>query len=103
MVAVPLVVVSMAGAVLLGVLAVGWLASQQTLLQTNVADRYLGRAFGAFNTTNALTLLLGTLLAGALADFAGVPSLLYMSAVLYSAAGALALLLLTHHREKHEG
>lgn len=98
---VPLVAVSMAGAILIGVLAVGWLASQQTLIQTNVEDRYLGRAFGEFNTTNAVTLLLGTVVAGALADLVGIVPLLNSSAILYSCAGLLALFLLI--REKGHG
>lgn len=89
---VPSVTVALTLAAVMGVVVVSWLAGQQTILQTNVDDGYLGRAFGAFTTTNALTLLLGTLLAGALADLAGVIPLLNLSALFYAAAGCLALL-----------
>lgn len=91
---VPLLTLVLTLAGVMGVVAVCWLASQQTILQTNVEDRYLGRAFGAFATTNAMTLLVGTLSAGALADLAGIVPLLNSSALLYSGAGLLALFLL---------
>ena len=70
---VPLAPVSMACAVAIGIPAVGWIASQQTLLQKSVADAYLGRVFGAFSATTALTLM-------------------------YCAAGLLALILLPRHQ-----
>ena len=88
---VPFVTVALGLAAVMDVVVVCWLAGQQTILQTNVDDGYLGQAFGAFATTNALTLLLGTLLAGALADLAGVVPLLDLFALFY-AAGCLALL-----------
>lgn len=100
----PLVPLVLTLAAVMGVVAVCWLASQQTLLQTNVEDRYLGRAFGAFATTNALTLLVGTLLAGASADLVGIVPLLNSSALLYASAGVLALLLLARpgsHKAPH--
>ncbi|HEX6709787.1 MAG TPA: MFS transporter [Rubrobacter sp.] len=91
---VPHASVSMACAVAIGVPAVGWIASQQTLLQKSVADEYLGRVFGAFSATMALMLLVGSLSAGALADLAGIVPLLIVSAFMYCAAGVLAVLLL---------
>jgi predicted MFS family arabinose efflux permease len=97
---VPVVAVALALFAVAGVVAVPWLASQQTLLQTNVEDRYLGRAFGAFNTANAVTLLLGSLFAGALADLAGIVPLLNSSALLYCGAGLLALFLLTPGKDR---
>jgi predicted MFS family arabinose efflux permease len=91
---VPLVPVSMACAVAIGIPAVGWIASQQTLLQKSVADEYLGRVFGAFSATTALMLFFGSLSAGALGDLAGIVPLLMVSAIMYCAAGLLALFLL---------
>lgn len=91
---VPLAPVSMACAVAIGIPAVGWIASQQTLLQKSVADEYLGRVFGAFSATTALMLFVGSLSAGALGDLAGIVPLLIASALMYCAAGLLALLLL---------
>ena len=73
---VPVAPVSMACAVALGVPAVGWIASQQTLLQKSVADEFLGRVFGAFAATTALMLFVGSLASGALGDVAGIVPLL---------------------------
>jgi predicted MFS family arabinose efflux permease len=91
---VPLAPVSMACAVALGVPAVGWIASQQTLLQKSVADEFLGRVFGAFAATTALMLFVGSLASGALGDVAGIVPLLIVSGVIYCAAALLALVLL---------
>jgi MFS family permease len=84
----------MACAVALGIPAVGWFASQQTLLQNSVADEYLGRIFGAFSATTALMLFVGGLSAGALGDIVGIVPLLIISAATYCAAALLALMLL---------
>lgn len=91
---VPLAPVSMVCAVAIGIPAVGWIASQQTLLQKSVAHEYLGRVFGAFSAITALMLFVGSLSAGALGDLAGIVPLLMVSAVMYCAAGLLALFLL---------
>jgi predicted MFS family arabinose efflux permease len=90
----PLAPISMACAVALGVPAVGWIASQQTLLQKSVADEFLGRVFGAFAATTALMLFAGSLAAGALGDVAGIVPLLVVSGVIYCGAALLALVLL---------
>ncbi|HET7270275.1 MAG TPA: MFS transporter [Rubrobacter sp.] len=95
---VPLAPVSMACAVAIGIPAVGWIASQQTLLQKSVTDEYLGRVFGAFSATTALMLFVGSLSAGALGDLAGIVPLLIVSAMMYCAAGLLAVLLLRRPR-----
>jgi predicted MFS family arabinose efflux permease len=96
---VPLAPVSMACAVALGVPAVGWIASQQTLLQKSVADEFLGRIFGAFAATTAFMLFAGSLAAGALGDVAGIVPLLVVSGVIYCAAALLALALLGRPRK----
>jgi len=70
---------------------IGWLTSQQTLLQINTEDAYRGRVFGSYNTTTALTLVIGAATASALASAIGVVPLLTCSAALYILAGALAL------------
>lgn len=80
-----------------GVPAIGWLTSQQTLLQNSVPDRYLGRVFGVFTTVSATAYAGSTLLAGVLADSLGVVPVLYATAALYVVAGLLAFPLL---REK---
>ena len=96
---VPLAPVSMACAVALGVPAVGWIASQQTLLQKSVADEFLGRIFGAFAATTAFMLFAGSLAAGALGDVAGIVPLLVVSGIIYCAAALLALALLGRPRK----
>lgn len=79
---------------LMGVLAIPGLASQQTLLQTSADESYLGRVFGALGTTSALTMLVGSLLGGWLAEIIGVLPVLNASAALYGVAGLLGLILL---------
>jgi predicted MFS family arabinose efflux permease len=78
-------------ALLAGVLAVIWGASINTLLQTNVADRYLGRVFGAFSTTNAATMTLGAGAAAVAGQALGTGNLLYVSAALYTLSGLVVL------------
>jgi hypothetical protein len=84
--------------VVLGVPAVGWLVGQQTLLQRQVEDRYLGRIFGVFGTTNALMLVDG-LAAGALADITGIVALLDVSAGPYLGGHVLAVFLARGRRK----
>ncbi len=67
---------------------------QQTLLQTNVDDGYLGRVFAAHGTSVALLALLGSGVGGALGDVVGVLPLLNASACTYAVAGFAALVLL---------
>ena len=74
----------------LSVPAVRWLATQQALLQRQVADRYLGLVFGVFGTTNALKVV-DRLAVGALTDIIGLVALLDVSARLYLGAGVLAV------------
>ncbi|MBA2715859.1 MAG: MFS transporter [Propionibacteriales bacterium] len=90
-VAVPLVPVALVGAAFLGIFVVGWITNQQTLIQTNVADQYLGRVYGVLGTITALSLIIGSLLAGLLAERVGVPPLLFGAAGCYAAAGLIAL------------
>ena len=78
-------------ALLAGVLAVIWGASINTLLQTNVADRYLGRVFGAFSTTNAATMTLGAGAAAVAGQALGTGNLLYVAAALYTLSGIVVL------------
>ncbi len=81
----------------LGPAIAGWLASQQTLLQTSVADRYRGRLFGAVGATASLMGLLGVGLGSVLGQIVGLVPVFNLSALLYAAAGVIALLLLQPH------
>lgn len=79
---------------LAGIPAVGWWASQQTLLQLSVDDGHRGRIFGAYETSSALMLLVGSLAGGALGDYLGIVRLLESAAGLYIVAGIVAMSLL---------
>ena len=77
-----------------GVAVVGYSTSFFMLLQTSVDNRYRGRIFGAFGTTNALLLLLGQGLAGALGDSIGVIPAINGKGILDILAGVTGLILL---------
>ncbi len=70
---------------------IGWLTSQQTLLQVITQDAYRGRVFGTYSTTSGLMLVIGTGVASALAAPIGIIPLLTCSASLYILAGVLTL------------
>lgn len=76
---------------LAGLPAMAAVVPVHTLLQQGVADRYRGRVFGTFNTTNALLTLLGLALGGVLGDLLGPVILLELAGGFYALAGALAL------------
>ena len=67
------------------------LVTESTLLQTGVADEYRGRVFGAYGTTQALTVLIGMGLASALGDLAGVVPLFNLVGGLYVLSGLVIL------------
>jgi len=76
---------------LLGVATIGWLSTQQSLLQSGATDAIRGRVFGVYRAANGLMLLIGTGTASALGDRIGISPLLTASAVLYALAGLVAL------------
>ncbi|MDQ3928078.1 MAG: hypothetical protein M3328_02905 [Chloroflexota bacterium] len=65
-----------------------------TLLQGAAFNRYRGRVFGSFGTTNSLTLAMGLVLATALGDTPGTVPMLNLMSGLYMVAGVLAFALL---------
>jgi hypothetical protein len=77
-------------AVLAGATVVGWFVTSQTLLQKWVPDRYLGRVFGAYEATQALTLLVGMGFAVALEGLLGVVVVLSIVGAVWSMAGVVA-------------
>jgi predicted MFS family arabinose efflux permease len=83
-------------AVLAGMTVVGWFVTSQTLLQKWVSDRYRGRVFGAFETTYALTMLVGMGLAVVLEGALGVVVVLSVVGVVWSLAGVVAWSMLPH-------
>ncbi|MEM3486366.1 MAG: MFS transporter [Candidatus Methanomethyliaceae archaeon] len=79
---------------IVGVLAVGYMVSVQTLLQEKVSDSYRGRIFGAYNATKALLMLGGMGLASILGDLLGSIPVLNIAGGFFLLASMLALLLL---------
>jgi len=77
--------------VLVGVPSAAIIASAMTLLQTAVGDEQRGRVFGAFFATTASSGLIGTAIAGALGDVAGIVPLLTFQGLGYVVAGVLVL------------
>lgn len=82
-----------------GMSVVGWFVGSQTILQSWVPDRYLGRVFGAFETTQALLLLAGMGLAVTLGDLLGTVPMLLLAACLTLLAGVLAWVRLPKDRK----
>jgi MFS family permease len=79
---------------IVGVPGVAAMAARQTLIQTNVPDRFLGRVFSALGTTSALIMLGSTLLAGAIGDRVSPIAILNVQAAGFLLSGAAVLWLL---------
>ncbi len=78
----------------IGVAAIGFFVSLITLLQSNVADEYRGRIFGALNTIQAIAMLFGMMLASGLGDRIGIIPMLEVDAAFNILAGILAFLMI---------
>jgi MFS family permease len=78
---------------LVGLPVVAFFVTESTLLQTGVADEYRGRLFGAYGTTQALTMLIGMGLASALGDSVGVVLFFNLVGGLYLLAGLIILMM----------
>ncbi len=79
---------------IIGVAVIGFFVSMLTLLQSNVADEYRGRVFGALNTVQAITMLFGMILASGLADRIGIIPMLEVDAAFNILAGILAFFMI---------
>lgn len=80
---------------LVGIPGVGFSVGMQTLLQTIVENRFLGRVSGALLAVCSLMALIGTICAGALGDRLGSVLLLNIQGSVYVLSGVLALLTLS--------
>ncbi len=80
--------------ILVGIPGVGFNVGMQTLLQTIVENRFLGRVSGALLAICSLMALIGTTLAGAFGDRLGPVLLLNIQGSVYFLSGVLALLTL---------
>ena len=92
----PVLPVIVALSVLSGMTVVGWFVTSQTLLQRWVADNYRGRVFGAYEATQALTMLVGMGLAIVLEGALGVVVVLSIVGGTWSLAGLVAWVMLPH-------
>jgi len=91
---VPIYWVALIGLTAVGIPAVAWMVSIQTILQSATDEAYLGRIFGAFGTTTTLLMLFGSVLGGGLGDLIGVPFLLNIGSLCYIVGGIIAVFLL---------
>lgn len=85
-------VLVLTAAIGIGIVAV--IVGYQTILQQRVIDEYRGRVFGVAGMTQSLTLLLGMLIASALAHAAGVVPLLDVASVVIALSGLSAVVAL---------
>ena len=90
----PLLVVVLPLITVAGLSAIGFFVSQITLLQSNVANEYQGRIFGAFGALQAIAMLLGMGLASGLADRVGIVPMMLLDAACNLVAAVLAFALL---------
>ena len=77
-----------------GVAVIGFFVSLITLLQSNVADEYRGRIFGALNTVQAIAMLFGMILASGLGDRIGIIPMIEIDAGFNILAGILAFFMI---------
>jgi MFS family permease len=89
-VAIPTLWLALPLLILLGIFALTWIVSVQTLLQQGTEDAYRGRVFGAFGTSSTLLMLVGSAIGGGLADLLGAQSLMGAASLLFVLAGFAA-------------
>ncbi len=94
MVSIPVLAVALPLLVLVGIPLMAWIVSLQTILQQATEDEYRGRVFGSFGTLSALLMVLGTFIAGGLADLVGALILMTAAALVYIFSGILGWVLL---------
>jgi predicted MFS family arabinose efflux permease len=78
---------------LVGLPVVAFIVTESTLMQTGVTDEYRGRVFGAYGTTQALTVLVGMGLASTLGDRVGVVPFFNLVGGLYLLCGFIILIM----------
>jgi Arabinose efflux permease len=72
-----------------GLFSVGGMIVFQTLLQSNVSDKYRGRVFGTLSTVLSLSMLVGMLIASAFGDSLGIVPLLNVVPALFLLGGGI--------------
>ncbi len=90
---VPVLAIVLPLVTIIGATAIGFFVSQITLLQSNVANEYQGRVFGAFGALQAIAMLIGMVLASGLGDRIGIVPMMLGDAVCSLLAALLAFTL----------
>jgi len=88
------IVLTLALITVVGVLVVSFIITEQTLLQSAVADEYRGRVLGAYGTTTSLFYITGIGCGSVLGGLLGVVGALDIAGGLFALAGVVALLML---------
>src|SRR6266700_3924164 len=88
------IVLTLALITVVGVLVVSFFITEQTLLQSAVADEYRGRVLGAYGTTSSLFYITGVGGGSVLGGLLGVVGALDIAGALFALAGVVALLML---------
>jgi MFS family permease len=88
------IVLTLALITVVGVLVVSFFITEQTLLQSAVADEYRGRVLGAYSTTSSLFYILGIGCGSVLGGLLGVVGALDIAGGLFALTGVVALLML---------
>ncbi len=91
---IPILLLALVLIAVIGIAVIGFFVTTQTLLQSGTADKYRGRVFGAYGTTNALLMLVGMAFAASLGDILGVVILMNIAGALMLLAGGAAMILL---------
>jgi len=91
---IPILAVVLPLIMIVGFAMVGFYVPQFTLLQTSVVNEFRGRIFGAFNTLQATSLLIGIGLAAGLSDKVGITIMVIIDASCNLLAALLAFLLI---------
>jgi MFS family permease len=81
--------------VIVGLPVAAYSAGLGTLRQTAVEDAFRGRLIGAYGATLALSILIGTLVGGALGEVLDLLPLLLVQSAVYTLAGVVVLVSLT--------
>jgi MFS family permease len=88
------IVLTFALITVLGVLVVSFFITEQTLLQSCVADEYRGRVLGAYGTTSSFSYIVGIGCGSVLGGLLGVVGALDSAGGLFALAGVVALVML---------
>ena len=88
------IVLTLALIAVVGVLVVSFFITEQTLLQSAIADEYRGRVLGAYGTTSSLFYIIGIGCGSVLGGLLGVVGALDIAGALFALAGVVALLML---------